>query len=79
MALPAPAATSVVTMGYRGASRQAQVMDMDQAGFLKQTPLLSGFSDKEIARVLGTAPEIGMKMMAELARRLRDTDATLSD
>ena len=54
-------------------------MDMDQAGFLKQTPLLSGFSDKEIARVLGTAPEIGMKMMAELARRLRDTDATLSD
>ena len=24
---------------------------MDQAGFLKQTPLFSGFSDKEIASV----------------------------
>ncbi len=79
MALPTPAATSVVTMGYRGASRQTQVMDMDQAGFLKQTPLFSGFSDKDIASVLGTAPEIGVKMMDELARRLRDTDATLSD
>ncbi len=44
-------------MGYRGASRQTQVMDMDQAGFLKQTPLFSGFSDKDIASVLGTAKE----------------------
>ena len=34
-----------------------QVMDMDQAGFLKQTPLFSGLSDKEIASVLGTARE----------------------
>jgi len=32
-------------------------MDMDQAGFLKQTPLFSGLSDKEIASVLGTARE----------------------
>ena len=34
-----------------------QVMDMDQAGFLKQTPLFSGLSEKEIASVLGTARE----------------------
>ncbi len=169
MALPGSTvseATSVATMGYRGASRKTQVMDMDQAGFLKQTPLFSGFSDKEIASVLSTAkerefaagdsiisegkeggrgfylvlsgkvearrgetllaqfgpgayfgemallledtprtadvvatedtrclaitqwdlralikvhPEMGVKMMAELARRLRDTDAALSD
>ena len=39
------------------ASRQTQVIDMDQAGFLKQTPLFSGFSDKEIASVLSTAKE----------------------
>lgn len=139
---------------------------MDKAQFLKRTPLFAGFSDKEIASVLGTAkersfdagdsiiregheggrgfylllsgaaearkgtihladygpgdyfgemalllddtprtaevtataqttclaitqwdlkalikshPEIGIKMMNELARRLRDTDAALSD
>ncbi len=143
-----------------------QVENMDRARFLKQTPLFSGFSDREIESVLGTAkergfaagdsiitegqeggrgfylvltgsaearrgetvlaqfgpgdyfgemallledtprtadivatvetscvvitqwdlgalikvhPEIGVKMMSELARRLRDTDATLSD
>lgn len=143
-----------------------QVEDMDKAEFLKRTPLFAGFSDKEIASVLGTAkersfaegdsiikdgheggrgfylllsgsaqarkgstrladfgsgdyfgemalllddtprtadvvataettclvitqwdlkalikshPEIGIKMMNELARRLRDTDAALSD
>lgn len=30
---------------------------MDKAEFLKRTPLFSGFSDKEIASVLGTAKE----------------------
>ena len=30
---------------------------MDKAEFLKRTPLFSGFSDKELASVLGTAKE----------------------
>jgi CRP-like cAMP-binding protein len=34
-----------------------QVEDMERAKFLKQTPLFSGFTDKEIASVLGTAKE----------------------
>jgi CRP-like cAMP-binding protein len=33
------------------------VEDMDKAEFLKRTPLFSGFSDKELASVLGTAKE----------------------
>ena len=33
----------------------------------------------DLKALLDGHPEIGMKMMAELARRLRDTDATLSD
>lgn len=30
---------------------------MDSAGFLRKTPLFSGFSDKEIASLMGTAKE----------------------
>ena len=33
----------------------------------------------DLRALLANHPEIGVKMMAELARRLRDTDAALSD
>ncbi len=65
-------------MGYRGASRQTQVMDMDQAGcYLRHA--LSCDHQWDPRALIKVHPEIGVKMMAELGRRLRDTDATLSD